>query len=793
MGIWSAIQKVGLLSAVGALFISTSAAAQTNYDPEYDDETAAGAIDTPATEATEAPAASPTEFSRTEDSAESSADTTADEVPNEAPAETKGEVKSSDLSADISGEAGRDEEIPYNDALESESPTTAQDGATPLPWAWGGARHFSSMTGPVGLFHVYDAESDEPGTFGLGLHGAFFKYSDYLIDNDENVSMWGGLNLRVTPIKYLEVFAGLEAASNSNTRSDPQLIQTLGEFNIGLKGMYSPIDLLSLGIIFGLEFHNPVGEVGIAFDGLTYPLGVLATVDFSKLNKKIPLRAHLNAIYRFDNSAKLVDEVENQRGGCGEDVNGDGVPDYDGCLDAVERKGLDIDRTDQMQIALGVDAAFPFVTPLIEYGIDIPINRQDFVCPLPATASRPDSCMNQEGGMGMRQFITIGVRVLPPINTLSIDLGVDIGLSGYAPSVHELAPQAPYRILFGLTYAFDPFVEKSETKEAPVPAPLPAPEPILPQPVISGYVHDAADSNSPVAGASVRYLGLDVNAQLSDDAGKFDSYSMPEGPVTLAVRAHGYEDASFTVNIPDPRTAAQADASAGAAAVGESLPIVVPVDCPLVKKVESGVAVIVVDGTDGPLAGAMVEVSGPAALSGTTNSAGEIRLEGEPGRYTVVVRADGYFERERVVEVAASAESRLSIQLTAVPAESSVELSRERISIKKRVMFKTGSDEIAPESHQLLDEVANVLRQHPEVTKVEIQGHTDNRGSRETNLSLSDARARAVAAYLVSEGIRADRLTAKGYGSLKPRAPNITSSGRAKNRRVEFHILERAE
>ena len=788
MGFLAAIRKMGLLLVVGVVSFSTRANAQMNYDPEYDDETAAGRIETSSPEATESPAAPASESSQAAVPSEPSVPATS---PEAAPIGAAEETGNGEVSADISGKGALDEEIPKSE--EAESSTSTADGEAPVPWAWGGVRHFSSLTGPVGLFHVYDAGSGEPGTFGLGLHGAFFKYTDYLLYGDENVNMWGGLNLRVTPIKYLEVFAGLEASSNSNNLSDPQLIQTLGEFNIGLKGMYSPIDMLSLGLIFGLEFHNPVGEVGVAFDGLTYPLGLLATVDFSKINKKIPLRAHLNAVYRFDNSAKLVDDVEYERGGCGEDVDGDGVLDYEGCLDPVERKGLDIDRTDQMQIALGVDAAFPFVTPLIEYGIDIPINRQDFVCPLPATESRPDSCMDKEGGAGMRQFLTVGVRVLPPLKTLSIDLGVDIGLSGYAPSVHELAPLAPYRILFGLTYSFDPFVEKTEAAVAPAPLPpLPVPEPILPQPVIAGYVHDASDPNLPVAGAAVSYAGLGVNDQLSDASGKFDSYPMPEGTVSLTVRADGYEEASFSVNIPDPRTA-ETDAGGAPSAAGESLPMVVSVDCPLVKKAEYGVAVIVVEGSDGPLDGAMVEVSGPAALSGTTNSAGEIRLEGEPGRYTVLVRKEGYFDKERVVEVTPSAESRLSVQLTEVPTESSVELSNERISIKKRIMFTTGSEEVAPESLKLLDEVANVLRRHPEITKVEVQGHSDNRGSKEKNVTLSARRAEAVVAYLVNEGIRSDRLSAKGYGSLKPRAPNITSSGRAKNRRVEFHILERAE
>ena len=752
MGILSAVQKVGLLVAVGAVSVSLHVAAQDGYDPEYDDETAAGRIET---------AAQP-----------------------EAATEDGGGV-----SADATGASDGYDDESVGATDESES-SEVRDGDNLAPWAWGGPRAFSSLTGPVGLFNVYDAGSGDAGTFGLGIHGGFFKYSDYLFHGDENTNMWGGVNLRITPIKYLEIFAGLEASSNSNTMATPQLIQTLGEFNIGLKGMYSPVEMLDLGLIFGLEFQNPVGEVGVSFDGLTFPLGLLTSVDFSKLNAKVPLKAHFNAIYRFDNSNNLIDEVEQERGGCGTDVDGDGVPDYGGCLDPAERKGLDIDRTDQMRIALGVEASLPYVTPLIEYGIDIPVNRQDFVCPLPPTASRPDSCMSQEGGAGMRQVLTIGVRVLPPVPSLSVDLGVDIGLAGYAPSVHELSPQAPYRVLFGLTYSFDPFARVAEPVEAePCPTDL-APPPILPQPVIAGYVHDSSNPNTPVPGASVAYAGLNMNPQLTDANGKFDSYPMPTGPVTVTVRAHGYEEATFTVEIPDPALATSIDANMPAGS--ESTPMVVSLDCPLVEKSETGAAQIVVTDPNGPVADALVEVSGPLSLSGATNSVGEIRLEGEAGQYGVRVSKTGYFDRERVVEITVNGDARLEVALTPVPSESSVEVGKERINIKKRVMFNSGSDEVAPQSRQLLDEVVAALRSRPDITKVEIQGHTDNRGGRKKNLELSTRRAEAVMAYLVSEGISSERLTAKGFGPSKPRAPNLTSSGRAKNRRVEFHIRGRA-
>ncbi len=124
------------------------------------------------------------------------------------------------------------------------------------------------------------------------------------------------------------------------------------------------------------------------------------------------------------------------------------------------------------------------------------------------------------------------------------------------------------------------------------------------------------------------------------------------------------------------------------------------------------------------------------------------------------------------------------------PPPSKVVVTDTNITIAEKVQFATGSAEILQVSYGLLDDIAKVFTDHPNLQLVEIQGHTDSTGVAAANRKLSQDRAESVMHYLVGRGVAAYRMTAKGFGSDKPIGDNATDDGRDKNRRVEFSIVK---
>ncbi len=125
-----------------------------------------------------------------------------------------------------------------------------------------------------------------------------------------------------------------------------------------------------------------------------------------------------------------------------------------------------------------------------------------------------------------------------------------------------------------------------------------------------------------------------------------------------------------------------------------------------------------------------------------------------------------------------------------------ISLEHEEVKDKKfileNIFFETNSHVLLPTSTPSLNDLAGHLKSHPDIS-IHISGHTDSIGTAESNLKLSNLRAKSVKDYLIEQGIDSMRITFEGKGETMPLKSNDTEEGRMKNRRVEFQIIGRKD
>jgi len=109
------------------------------------------------------------------------------------------------------------------------------------------------------------------------------------------------------------------------------------------------------------------------------------------------------------------------------------------------------------------------------------------------------------------------------------------------------------------------------------------------------------------------------------------------------------------------------------------------------------------------------------------------------------------------------------------------------VEFNNKILFGFDQSNLSADARQNLDKLITILKKYPD-TNIEVQGHTDSKGTVSYNEALSERRALAVSGYLVSKGILASRLTINGFGEMAPKYFNNTAEGQALNRRVEFLV-----
>ena len=168
-------------------------------------------------------------------------------------------------------------------------------------------------------------------------------------------------------------------------------------------------------------------------------------------------------------------------------------------------------------------------------------------------------------------------------------------------------------------------------------------------------------------------------------------------------------------------------------------------------------------------------------------SHGQLQVEGS----AVSLRGDVANETQRqqiAADIAASLDPSFTVNngLRVAASEQGVldQALRGRI-----IEFETGKATLTDAGRTLLDEMSAALLKLKE-QKVALIGHTDNAGARASNLSLSQARAEAVKGYMIQKGVKAETMTATGEGPDRPVGDNRSADGRARNRRIEFKVLQ---
>ena len=163
-------------------------------------------------------------------------------------------------------------------------------------------------------------------------------------------------------------------------------------------------------------------------------------------------------------------------------------------------------------------------------------------------------------------------------------------------------------------------------------------------------------------------------------------------------------------------------------------------------------------------------------------------IEVPAGEHALVIAAEGFAAQAVSLHVEHGQGREYSAVLQGEGQPRAVRMTSDRIEIDEQVFFALNKATIQPASFALLDQVAASILAHPDVSRVRIEGHTDDQGPSTFNTKLSQQRADAVRAYLERTGVDPSRLTSVGFGSSKPLRAGDDEAAHEANRRVEFHL-----
>jgi OOP family OmpA-OmpF porin len=350
----------------------------------------------------------------------------------------------------------------------------------------------------------------------------------------------------------------------------------------------------------------------------------------------------------------------------------------------------------------------------------------------PGISFRPSKNFHINFAVDIRAWEGANERTFPTAQTDSFNITTGWGV----------AP--PWAAIFGFSYTAD----------------------FMPEPVfgdIAGKVLDDETGENLVANIGIYEEGMLVKSMDSDEMGQFGFMQLTPGAYKLQAKATDYEPYEVGLLVK----------------AGEVTPITIA----LKQIPKEGTLILnIVDIETKEMV--MADVTLGDMEAETVTGRFEKTLEAGPYAVNVMAKDAAYLPYERIFDIAAA--KTLEVEVALVKKEFKIVLPE--------VYFEFNKSDIKPESYSVLDGGAETIKTvfagNPDV-KIEVQGHTDSKGSDAYNLDLSNRRANSVKDYLViNHGLNPNRLMARGYGESRPVASNDSDAGRAKNRRVEFVVIE---
>lgn len=655
--------------------------------------------------------------------------------------EKAGDEKAAD-KAEEEGDAEKRGEVV--DRTESVTKSLEERGDSdrlgPSTWVQAGV----NRVGAPGFAHMMSLVPRESNTYEVSFQGSGMAGYDVIRSRDLNQAVGGRLSLHGQFMKNFSANIAVGARNNVNNFGRPEAMLAQGDLDLELRGHYEPLSGVYVGGDLGVLVPTGFESAGPEFSATSLRPRVAGSFQIGRLvgmPEELPLTAHVNAAYKWDNTENLMpDGVEPTR---------------------VERFAHGISAYDAIKLGLGAEYDLPYVKPFAAWQVDIPVNGPDEAC----TGFNALNCPEQEGFASYPNVLSLGARA-EPIERLGVHAGVDIGLT--PRQAQGLPATPPYMVFAGVSWQIDPTPPVQRVERKIVETRRVAPKRYH----LKGKVTDG-ETGEPIGEARVVYPDRDRSAQMTGEAnGEFRSYGFePETEVSMRISHPDYESTSMSKQ------------------VGES-----DAEFSVELKPKPRMAVVkgrVTDPDGEPVEGAKVKYTGPSTGSVTTDAAGQFTTEVEAGDYTVAVTAEDYQTAGKDIAPEVDATVQMEISLREKPDENLVQVEEEKINIEQKISFESGSATIKEESYAILNQVAATLFENPEIVEIEVQGHTDDVGEKEMNMELSQNRAESVKQYLMEQGVSAERLEAEGYGPTRPRVPNISAENRRLNRRVEFKIVER--